>query len=79
MLLFAIALFYFLYLIREDILQRNGLISERTALLARISTITQKNDELSDTLAKNDKNLERLARERLNMAKKGEIVYKICR
>ncbi len=80
-LLFAIVMIYFLYLIREDISQNKELAKEAATLSARIKTISEDNQNLAASFikTKSDKNIERLARERLNFIKKGETAFKICR
>lgn len=77
--LFLIVLaLYFLFQIREDLLTEKGLIKEKEMLLAKIELLTAENQKLAADINQSDKNTERIARERLNLIKKGEIAYKIC-
>ncbi len=81
-LLLVIFSLYFLYLIREDILQYNELEKERVSFSLKTEKTIKENEALSATLKKLSQNsgvlVERLARERLNFIKKGELAYKVC-
>ncbi len=71
---------YFIFQIRGDIIQHKELSSDKTALAARIKEFSEENGKLTASIAnaKSGKNIERLARERLNFIKKGETAFKIC-
>jgi cell division protein FtsB len=77
LLLIVLAL-CFLFQIREDLLTERNLFKEKEMLLAKIEVLTAENEKLASDILKSDKNVERLARERLNLIKKGEIAYKVC-
>lgn len=77
-LLLVVLALYFLFQIREDLLTERGLVKEKEMLLTKIELLTAENEKLASDIAKSDQNTARLARERLNLIKKGEIAYKIC-
>lgn len=71
---------YFLYLIREDIIQYKNLEAEKDRLNSEIVLLEKENRDLELLISKANSNwvIEKMARERLNLVKKGEIAYKIC-
>lgn len=71
---------YFLYLIREDIIQYKNLEAEKDRLDLEIVLLEKENRNLELLISKANSNwvIEKMARERLNLVKKGEIAYKIC-
>lgn len=71
---------YFLYLIREDIIQYKNLEAEKDRLNSEIVLLEKENRNLELLISKANSNwvIEKMARERLNLVKKGEIAYKIC-
>lgn len=79
-LLSAVIIAYFLYQIRGDIIQHKELSSEKSSLISRLKQISVENNDLANSIAKakDIATIERLARERLNMIKKGETAFKIC-
>lgn len=79
-LLFVFLITYLVFQIREDLLRFNGLTSEKDKLLRGISEEGDKKQKLLNQAKKLDQDgyLEGLARERLNLIKRGETAYKIC-
>lgn len=77
----ALLMVYFLHLIRGDIMQNRDLLSEKSLLSAKIKQVEEESRAyaLEIKSAGTQNTIERLARERLNFTKKGEIAFKICR
>jgi cell division protein FtsB len=72
---------YFVFQIREDVLRYYRLVADRQKMEKSINEILVNNQDLKKRIsALNDSALiESLARERLNLIKKGETAYKVCR
>lgn len=79
-LLFIFLVVYFLFQIRDDLLRRQELVLGREKLVSRLAEEVKKQATYRQALAdlKSDRKLEELARERLNLIKKGEIAFKVC-
>jgi cell division protein FtsB len=79
-LLFIFLVVYFLFQIRDDLLRRQELVSSKTKLTSRLKEEENKRSTYRQALndLKSDRKLEELARERLNLIKKGEIAFKVC-
>lgn len=79
-LLFVFLVVYFLFQIRDDLLRRQELVLGREKLVSRLAEEVKKQATYRQALAdlKSDRKLEELARERLNLIKKGEIAFKVC-
>lgn len=79
-LLFIFLVVYFLFQIRDDLLRRQELVLSRARLTSRLQEEEQKRSTYRQALndLKSDRKLEELARERLNLIKKGEIAFKVC-
>lgn len=80
-LLLIFIILYFVFQIREDVLRYYSLVSENQLLLKNIKDIENNNLGLAKKISSllGDQFVESLARERLNLIKKGEIAYKVCR
>jgi len=80
-LLFVAMMLYLLLGIRDDIIQQKDLVAEKTALITRTKEIIADNNNLARSIStiNSSKTIERLARERLNFVKKGEVGFKVCR
>jgi cell division protein FtsB len=80
-LLLAFVILYFVFQIREDVLRYYRLVADRQEMEKSIREIMASNRDLNQRIsALNDNYLiESLARERLNLIKKGETAYKVCR
>lgn len=79
-LLLAFVIIYFVFQIREDMVRFNELGAENRLLRKSLDELARRNQELAVRLGKlkGDYFIEALARERLNLIKKGEIAYKVC-
>lgn len=79
-LLFIFLVVYFLFQIRDDLLRRQELVLGHARLTARFKEEEKKQANYRQALndIKSDRKLEELARERLNLIKKGEIAFKVC-
>ncbi|MFA4905884.1 MAG: septum formation initiator family protein [Candidatus Margulisiibacteriota bacterium] len=79
-LLFIFLVVYFLFQIRDDLLRRQELVLGREKLASRLKEEEKKRSAYRQALMdlKSDRKLEELARERLNLIKKGEIAFKVC-
>ena len=80
-LLFIFIIFYFVFQIREDVLRYYNLVSENKKFEKSLMEISKNNQGLNKDIARlsGDDLIEALARERLNLIKKGETAFKICR
>ncbi|OGC16280.1 hypothetical protein A3J90_01060 [candidate division WOR-1 bacterium RIFOXYC2_FULL_37_10] len=78
--LLVLLLSYLLLLVREDLIQNKMLKNNKQWAESKIDNLSWKNTELNNSLnkIKTAKTIEKLARERLNFTKKGEIAFKIC-
>jgi cell division protein FtsB len=79
-LLFIFLVVYFLFQIRDDLLRRQELVSSKSKLTSRLKEEEMKQSAYRQALTdlNSDRKLEELARERLNLIKKGEIAFKVC-
>lgn len=79
-LLFIFLVVYFLFQIRDDLLRRQELVTDREKLTSRLKEEEKKRLTYRRALVdlRSDRKLEELARERLNLIKKGEIAFKVC-
>ncbi|MBI5699783.1 septum formation initiator family protein [Candidatus Saganbacteria bacterium] len=79
-LLFIFLVVYFLFQIRDDLLRRQELVSSKAKLFSRLKEEELKQSTYRRALTdlSSDRKLEALARERLNLIKKGEIAFKVC-
>ena len=77
---FALLIIYFIFQIREDVLRFNELANDSVKFSQKLSEIKATNLDLIQRLAKLKQAyfIEELARERLNLVKKGETAYKVC-
>ena len=80
-ILLIFIILYFVFQIREDVLRYYSLIDDSQKIKKSIEQIGQSNMNLKKLIsALNTENaVESLARERLNLIKKGETAYKVCR
>ena len=78
-LIFALLVLYFIFLIRQDIIDYFDLKREENHILKNLKKEEIINQRLQKGLqkAQSDKQLEKLARTRLLMIKKGETAYKV--
>lgn len=77
--LFILFIVYFIFLIRQDIMDNLDLKYEMTRLKEVIQQGNAKTSELKTDLQKleTDDYVEELARARLGLVKKGEVAYKV--
>jgi len=80
-LLLIFIVLYFIFQIRQDVLRYNGLVSEDQKVAKNLKEIKSNNLDLEKKIIalSLDNAIESLARERLNLIKKGEVAYKVCR
>jgi cell division protein FtsB len=80
-LLFGLLVAYFIFLIRQDIIDQLELKKVEGRLARAVSAEEAKTGELSDRLTrlKGDDLIEELARTRLGLIKQGETAYKVVR
>ncbi|MBN3032797.1 MAG: septum formation initiator family protein [Candidatus Saganbacteria bacterium] len=78
-LLFGLMVVYFIFLIRQDIIDNLELKKERAALVKKLENDKAATLALNDRLARlrGDELIEELARTRLGMIKRGETAYKV--
>jgi len=78
-LIFALLVLYFIFLIRQDIIDYFDLKREENHILKNLKKEEIINQRLQKGLqkAQSDKQFEKLARTRLLMIKKGETAYKV--
>ena len=71
---------YLVFQIHTDINSYNSLKRKNDFLKANYKREELRKKELSNLIAKleNHRNIEQMAREKLNLVKKGETAYKIC-
>jgi cell division protein FtsB len=71
---------YFVFQIREDVLRFRELRDEKLKLTSRIDELKTENTALKKRLTRLTQGyyIESLARERLNLIKKGETAFKVC-
>ena len=76
---FGLAALYFIFLIRQDIIDNLELRREIRAVSQKNEQAQAEQDELSRRLArlKGDDLIEELARTRLGLIKKGEVAFKV--
>jgi cell division protein FtsB len=79
--IFALLVIYFIFLIRQDIIDNLALRKEVQALAKKVEIEEKSETELKQRLARlnSDQLIEELARTRLGMVKKGETAYKVIR
>lgn len=79
-LLFIFLVAYFLFQIRDDLLKKQEMQASQEKLVLRLLDEEKKQITYRKALSdlKSDRKLEALARERLNLIKKGEIAFKVC-
>jgi len=79
--IFALLVIYFIFLIRQDIIDNLALGKEVQALAKKVEIEEKSETELKQRLARlnGDQLIEELARTRLGMVKKGETAYKVIR
>jgi cell division protein FtsB len=77
--IFALLVIYFIFLIRQDIIDNLALRKEVQALAKKVEIEEKSETELKQRLARlnGDQLIEELARTRLGMVKKGETAYKV--
>lgn len=77
--IFILVIVYFIFLIRQDIINNLGLKEEQARLAAGWQKEERQNKLLTDRIAalKSDNCVEQLARTRLGYIKKGETAYKV--
>jgi len=80
LVIFLVVCLYLLIVIRDDLLQNRDLKKERAYVSLRVKEVSSDIDNFDRKIkeVKTNKTIERLARERLNFVKKGEIAYKVC-
>jgi len=80
-LLLMFIVLYFIFQIRQDVLRYNNLVSENQNVEKGLKKIKSNNLDLENKIIalSLDNAIENLARERLNLIKKGESAYKVCR
>ena len=80
-LLFCLLVAYFIFLIRQDIIDQLELKKTESRLARSVSAEETKADGLADRLTrlKGDDLVEELARTRLGLIKQGETAYKVVR
>ncbi len=80
LVIFLVVCLYLLIVIRDDLLQNRDLKKERAYVFLRVKEVSSDIDNFDRKIkeVKTSKTIERLARERLNFVKKGEIAYKVC-
>lgn len=78
-ILFFLSLLYFIFLIRQDIIDNLDLRKETRAISGKIEQEEADSGRMGKRLARlqNDDLIEELARTRLGMIKKGEKAYKV--
>jgi len=79
--LFFIAVVYFIFLIRQDIIDYLDLKQEKERVVQKVEQEEKATLELKDRLGKlkGDDLIEELARTRLGLIKKGETAFKVIR
>ncbi|MDD5593760.1 MAG: septum formation initiator family protein [Candidatus Margulisbacteria bacterium] len=80
-LLFVLMVIYFIFLIRQDIIDNLELKKDRAAIQKSVETNKDSALGLNDRLArlKSDDLIEELARTKLGLIKKGETAYKVVK
>lgn len=80
-LLFVLMVIYFIFLIRQDIIDNLELKKDRAAIQKSVETNKDSALGLNDRLArlKSDELIEELARTKLGLIKKGETAYKVVK
>mgnify|MGYP001598299334 CR=1 FL=1 len=80
LVIFFVVCLYLLLVIRDDLLQLGDLKKERGHVSLRVAEISRDISDFDRNIKeiKTNKTIEKLARERLNFIKKGEIAYKVC-
>lgn len=79
--MFFIAVVYFIFLIRQDIIDYLDLKQEKERVVQKVEQEEKATLELKDRLGKlkGDDLIEELARTRLGLIKKGETAFKVIR
>ena len=80
-LLLIFIILYFVFQIRQDVLRYYGLVSEKDKLKQSIVDTNSDNQGLKKRISALNENrtIDGLARERLNLVRKGETAFKVCR
>ena len=80
-LLLIFVILYFVFQIRQDVLRYYSLVEENQKTEKSLKEIGSGNLDLEKKIKmlSQDSVIESLARERLNLIKKGETAYKVCR
>ncbi|NQU16428.1 MAG: septum formation initiator family protein [Candidatus Saganbacteria bacterium] len=80
-ILLGFVIIYLIFQIHSDIKSHQGLSEKSNNLKVNFVRETTKQKELKDLMSRlNDKRfVEQMARAKLNLVKKGETAYKICR
>jgi cell division protein FtsB len=78
-IVFLLALAYFAFLIRRDLIQHSRLIDEKRAIVKSLGAENAKQADLKSKLRMLNKNtyIEMLAREELGVVRRGEDPYKV--
>ena len=79
LILFGLIVFYFIFLIRQDIIDNLELKREERLVTQKLEEERRASEEMQARLKKLDRNryIEELARTRLGMVIKGETAYKV--
>jgi len=80
-LLFVLMVIYFIFLIRQDIIDNLELKKDKAAVIKSLETGKYLTLSLNDRLArlKSDDMMEEIARTKLGLVKKGETAYKVVK
>ncbi|OGB89640.1 hypothetical protein A2625_05855 [candidate division WOR-1 bacterium RIFCSPHIGHO2_01_FULL_53_15] len=80
-LLFVLLIIYFIFLIRQDIIDHLDLKRDRAKMLTALETEKTSTSLLNRRLSelKSDDMIEELARTKLGLIKKGETAYKVVK
>jgi cell division protein FtsB len=80
-LLFALMVIYFIFLIRQDIIDNLDLQKDRAAVIKSLESEKSLTLGLNDRLSrlKSDDMIEEIARTKLGLVKKGETAYKVVK
>lgn len=76
---FVLAVFYFLFLIRGDVIRNDKLNAEKKAVSGSLEAEKARSTELKNKmqLLKKDAYIEKLARDKLGVVERGERPYKV--
>jgi len=80
-LLFVLMVIYFIFLIRQDIIDNLELKKDKSAVIKSLEADKHLTLSLNDRLArlKSDDMMEEIARTKLGLVKKGETAYKVVK